>query len=300
MSFRNRTVRRSPSTHHAVDRRVLRQEEHRRRQTEDLAAVRVDHAAVRHDDDVAIGVLARRSPPPPSTTRVAEVRSLSPPGRPAPDGLLVPDPMHELRVAGHDLLERQPLPSADVRLDQLVVEHDVEPGGIGVRRDGLAGPAERRAVDGGGRQIHQHAGGQRAARPGAGPPRTTAGPTDRRAPSRTSRRSRSPSGRAGSGRGRGSRRRVPVAGVALAIPRRTLSMSSRSQMRPDASDVSGSGNWPRSRYVTTRRLSHAMISAASATPDDPRHDVDDQRDVVARHLAELVRCSARGWCRSPR
>jgi hypothetical protein len=44
------------------------------------------------------------------------------------------------------------------------------------------------------------------------------------------------------------------------------STSSRSQMRPDASDVIGSGNDPRSMYVTTRRLSQPMISAASATP----------------------------------
>jgi hypothetical protein len=41
-----------------------------------------------------------------------------------------------------------------MRFDQIVVEHDVDPGGVGPRRDGLARPAERRAIDGHAIQLH--------------------------------------------------------------------------------------------------------------------------------------------------
>ena len=43
--------------HDAVDGSVLREEEHLVRQTDYLAAIRVDDAAVRDDDDVAFWVL---------------------------------------------------------------------------------------------------------------------------------------------------------------------------------------------------------------------------------------------------
>ena len=73
-------------------------------------------------------------------------------------------------------------------------------------------------------------------------------------------------------------------------------MSSRIQIRPDASVVSGSGNEPRSMYVITRRLSQPMISAASATPTTAGITSTSEIHVVARDLPELRETagSARG------
>ncbi len=43
-----------------------------------------------------------------------------------PDRPLIPDVLHDLGIAPDDLLERLALPSADVRLHELVVERDVD------------------------------------------------------------------------------------------------------------------------------------------------------------------------------
>jgi hypothetical protein len=68
-------------------------------------AERVDHAAVRDDDDVPIGMIRQDGidgaddPSPEVTLALAT-------GRMAPDRLLVADPVNQVRVARYDLFER--------------------------------------------------------------------------------------------------------------------------------------------------------------------------------------------------
>ena len=168
---------------------------------------------------------------------------------------------------------------------------DVDPGGVGVRRDGLArrggaASSRPRAV-----QLHQLQARQRATLPGRRPssdnggshwsPRAVADISDGievgAAVADQVEDAAHPAGAS------------PAGGCRCRHSSANASMSSRSQMRPDASDVSGSGNWPRSRYVTTRRLSHAHDLGGLRDPDDPRHHLDGQR---RRHRPSP--CGARG------
>jgi ABC-type spermidine/putrescine transport system permease subunit II len=191
--------------------------------------------------------------------------------RQVPDGILRADQPEDLGMVDEDVLELTHLPGPAVPLGELVQVRHLRAGALGERCHGLACAAERGAVQGRWRRHEVESSREQAGLLAAGLVERWVVLRPERGPQDVGHR---PVGTAVADQveaaGRGAHRSAPPVPDASARRARHssayASRSSVSQIRPDARAVSGSGNDPRSRYVITRRLSHPMISAASATP----------------------------------